>query len=329
MVQLIAPNIYRIAVGLPNSPLKVLNSYVITGGQRNLIIDTGFNRPECLEFLKNGLDEIGLDMSETDIFVTHLHADHCGLVSQIMSPESRVYMSEPDWQLFHSATTKPDTYWLPMEQLFIREGYPEEELIRSRLHHPGRKFLSEAPFDCIFIKDGDFLPYGGGQLQCVSTPGHTPGHMCLYDPERQILFTGDHLLFDISPNIATWETMPDALSYYLQSLEKVSQLPIEQALTAHRENEGDFQKRVEELQHHHAERLADIMEIVAESPGINGYEVTSRMKWSIRAASWEDFPPGQRWFAVGEAIAHLNHLVDSGDITRTVRDGIHTYTITV
>ena len=341
MIYTIEPDIYRITVDLPENPLKSLNSYVITGGKRNLIIDTGFNRSESFSSLKRGIKELELDMDKTDIFVTHFHADHSGLVSQIMSPQTRVFMGEIDFQLLSMSLLSEKKVWNAVEQNFSREGYPLKELGYSKLYNPARNLVG-ALFESTTVQDGDTLPYGDGGLQCVMTPGHTPGHICLYDSKRQILFTGDHVLFDITPNINTWEhllyhitpditagkNLPNSLQCYLESLQKVSSLPVKKALTAHRENTGDFQQRIKELQLHHKNRLDDVKRIIMNSPGINGYQVASQMKWSIRVKSWAEFPQTQRWFAVGEAIAHLKHLVDSGEITLTVRDGINTYTLT-
>ena len=68
------------------------------------------------------------------------------------------------------------------------------------------------------VEDGDVLHRGGFSFECICTPGHTPGHMCLYDREKRVFLSGDHVLFDISPNITCWSTMHDALGSYIESL---------------------------------------------------------------------------------------------------------------
>ena len=68
------------------------------------------------------------------------------------------------------------------------------------------------------LQDGAALHYGGRMLRCVLTPGHTPGHLCLYDPARRRLFCGDHVLFHITPNICRWQGVEDSLGDYLKSL---------------------------------------------------------------------------------------------------------------
>ena len=69
------------------------------------------------------------------------------------------------------------------------------------------------------------LEAGGRRLTCLPAPGHTPGQLCFWDESDGILFTGDHVLFDISPNITPWNGMEDALGCYLDSLRAVRELP--------------------------------------------------------------------------------------------------------
>ena len=79
MIEEIRNHLYRLEVPLPKNPLKATNSFILVSDDRNLIIDSGFNRPECLEAMQAGLQEIDLDLSRTDFLSTHLHADHQGL----------------------------------------------------------------------------------------------------------------------------------------------------------------------------------------------------------------------------------------------------------
>ncbi|MBT9160988.1 MAG: MBL fold metallo-hydrolase [Dehalococcoidia bacterium] len=88
MVDEILPNLYRIEVPLPDSPLKAINSYVVKAGGQALIIDTGMNRPECMRAISSGLKEIDVNPKKADFFVTHIHADHSGLVSSLAADAS-------------------------------------------------------------------------------------------------------------------------------------------------------------------------------------------------------------------------------------------------
>jgi glyoxylase-like metal-dependent hydrolase (beta-lactamase superfamily II) len=78
MVEEIVPNLYHAEIPLPRSPLKWLNSYIVKGGNRFLIVDTGFNSEECLNEMNANLQKLGVDLNRTDIFITHLHVDHIG-----------------------------------------------------------------------------------------------------------------------------------------------------------------------------------------------------------------------------------------------------------
>jgi glyoxylase-like metal-dependent hydrolase (beta-lactamase superfamily II) len=79
----ILPNLYCIKVPLPQNPLGFINSYVIKAKGRSLIIDTGMNQKECEDALHYGLNELGIDLKKADIFITHFHEDHIGLVPSL------------------------------------------------------------------------------------------------------------------------------------------------------------------------------------------------------------------------------------------------------
>lgn len=66
-----------------------------------------------------------------------------------------------------------------------------------------------------------------------------------------------------------------------------------------------------------------MLDIVRRSDGINAYTLTGLMRWNIRAKSWEDFPAGQKWFAMGEALAHIYRLCVLGKVRRELLDDGH------
>ncbi|MGW8321274.1 MAG: MBL fold metallo-hydrolase, partial [Thermodesulfobacteriota bacterium] len=92
----IQDRLWRIEVPLPGNPLKSINSYVIKSRPRNLIIDTGLDRQECLDAILGGLDEAGVDLDETDFFITHMHADHSALVPKLVRDGSKICFNRPD-----------------------------------------------------------------------------------------------------------------------------------------------------------------------------------------------------------------------------------------
>jgi glyoxylase-like metal-dependent hydrolase (beta-lactamase superfamily II) len=120
--------------------------------------------------------------------------------------------------------------------------------------------------------------------------------------------TGDHVLYHITPNICRWGGVADSLGDYLASLEKIRALAADTVLPAHRTAEGSLERRVDELTAHHRRRLADARRTLLSAPGLTAYEIAGRMAWEIRCRTWADFPLTQKFFAVGEALAHLDYL---------------------
>lgn len=318
MTEKIFDNVYRIDVPLPNNPLKNLNSYVILG-ERSLIIDTGFNLPECLAALTSGLAELKVDMDRTDIFLTHLHADHSGLASLIRGRDTRIFISGEDrGRLIGFLSPEP---WDRAFDMYVKEGFPAEKLEKMWTDNPAHALAAPPYYDYVAVEDGEELNYGGHSLRCVSTPGHTPGHMCLYMPEKKAMFLGDHVLFKITPNITRWEDVPDSLGDYLSSLDTLEKYEVDIPLPAHRQVLCTVGERVEQLKAHHEKRIAEALAAVRENPGITAYDVAGKMNWDIRCRSWEDFPLTQKWFAVGEAMSHLDWLV-AHDRAERVFDGV-------
>ena len=215
--------------------------------------------------------------------------------------------------------------WENQARRFLTEGFPEEEFQQVKANNPGRLYQSSDTLDTLPADEGTVIEVGGIRLECIFTPGHTPGHTCLYWPERKILFSGDHVLFDITPNISIWESLPDPLATYFASLGKIYRLPVRLCLPGHRANSGELQQRIQALLHHHKERLEEVVRLVEANPGSTAYDTARRMTWSIRSKGWEDFPVGQKWFAVGEAMTHLACLVNLGVLRKHEKDGFQAY----
>jgi len=314
MVKEILTDLYKIDIPLPMNPLKTLNSYVIKAPERNLIIDTGWNQEECLNAMQAGLRELGVDIRKTDLFITHLHADHLGLAPFLASETSTIYFNQPDADRIRSGTL-----WDDLLNFTRLNGFPESKLKGAIDSHPGFKFglKKEVPFH--ILRDGDRINIGDKEFWCVETPGHTRGHMCLYEPRTKIFLAGDHLLNDISPTIQSWSDDWDPLEEYLKSLDKVYQFDIELVLPGHRSIINHYKERIQELKSHHQKRLEEIISILGKGSQ-DAYQIASQMTWDIMYDSWELFPISQKWFGMGEAIAHLKYLVQKGTIQKKIEN---------
>jgi glyoxylase-like metal-dependent hydrolase (beta-lactamase superfamily II) len=319
MIEEVRDRLYRIEVPLPNSPLKELNSYVIKADDRNLIIDTGFNRSVCFEAMQEGIRALNIDLSKTDFMITHMHADHAGLISRLATKTSTIYFSRIDARVFDK-----ENNWQSMIDYAQINGFPADELIKALHNHPGFKYSPKTIPDFTLIDDGNVIEMGDYRLQCIGTPGHTEGHICLYDEDKRILFSGDHVLYNITPHIESWAYQINSLKNYMNSLDKVYNLPISIVLPGHRNFFTDLRGRIDELKEHHKLRADEVLDVV-ESKTKNAYEIAASMTWDIDCASWADFPIAQKWFATGEAIAHLRYLESEGRIQRNTESEIVTF----
>jgi glyoxylase-like metal-dependent hydrolase (beta-lactamase superfamily II) len=315
MTEEVLPNIFRTEIPLPGNPLKAINSYLIRGEDRFLMIDTGMNREECLRAMRSALHELNVDLKRTDFFITHIHADHLGLVSELAQETSKVYFNAPDAEIFQNSD-----HWKSMASTAARHGFPEADVDAALKRHPGRMYRARGALNLILLKEGDILSSGPYVFHCVSTPGHTRGHMCLYEPRTKIFFAGDHVLDDITPNISLWSDHDDPLREYLASLDKVNRYEIARILPGHRRLIDDPRRRIAELKRHHEIRAAEVLSILRKGRQ-TAYQVASQMTWDIDCRRWEDFPLPQRWFATGEALAHLQYLQGEGKVLRETIGG--------
>lgn len=322
LVKKIAENIYCFPIPLPDNPLKWLNCYVIRGyeGQRSLLMDTGFNQKPCLDALLQGMQELGLRPELTDIFLTHLHSDHTGNAAVLSEMGCRVLMGEIDKARMNKSR------WAKRMELFEVEGMPHELIQQVIDSNPGMLYAPKL-FDAVGVADGDMLSYGGYELECIHVPGHTPGQICLYAKKEKILFSSDHILFDISPNITVWAGFEDPVGQYIESLGKIMELDVVLCLPAHRTTGSKtMRERAQELIAHHQRRLAETERIIRENPGIRAYDMAGMMSWRIRARSWAEFPPAQKNFAFLETLAHIEYLLARGKIRKlTDEDGKASY----
>ncbi|MEW6034427.1 MAG: MBL fold metallo-hydrolase [Chloroflexota bacterium] len=318
MVEELLPGLYRIEVPLPNSPLKALNSYVVHGRDRSLVVDTGMNREECLRPMLSGLEELGMDLRKTDFFITHLHADHLGLVGRLASGSSRVYFNRSDAAITNSE--RSEERWQQLHAFYLANGFPEPELNEAWKSHPGRRYNAGRGIDFHIVEEGDTIGVGDYLFTCVETKGHTPGHMCLYEAKKKVLLCGDCILFDITPNITFWPELDNSLRDYLASLEKLAALDVALVLPGHRRAWPDLRGRVNELKEHHRARLGEVLSALDDGAK-TAFEVAPHVTWDIECDSWKEFPPTQKWFAIGETVAHLRYLEKEGKVRRAEAGG--------
>jgi len=232
----IIPGIYRLRVPIPNNPLEYTNTYLIRGDGENLLIDTGWNSEDALQSLKRQLSETGVNIKDISrVLVTHAHGDHYGLAGQIKELSgasiSLHYLEE---KLLAPRYQNLDEFLSQTEQWFRSNGVPESELPISWPGPAGGPRPSAPILPDTTLRGGETISAGAFNLQVVWTPGHSQGHICLYEPALKILFSGDHVLPVITPNISLQpQSGLNPLSDFINSLNVVREFDVSLVLPAH------------------------------------------------------------------------------------------------
>ena len=320
----IAKNIYCFPVPLPGSPLKELNCYVVKGEQRHLMVDVGFNMPPVHKAIIDGFEELGLSLADTDIYLTHLHADHTGLIEELKKECGKIYISEPD--SVHVNRNSEDSYWIECMSIQSHMGFPDDETLDYK-DHPAYVGGTLTYADFEYVTDGMKLSYGGYNFEAIDLKGHTPGQMGLYDKETGVFFCGDHILNKITPNINLWDFKMDYLGLFLENLKKVkATLNVRNLLSAHRAHVENTNERIDQLLAHHDKRLANVLALL-ESGKHTVYDIAMEVPWDFAGGYFGRFPAAQKWFAASEVFAHLEHLRIIGKIDLTIDGPTYKYNV--
>lgn len=320
------PNIYLEELPLTGNPLKSINVFIVKTQERNLIIDTGFNNDEVKQAMTDYVRKLDLDLSKTDLFLTHLHSDHVGLAGFLTKEGiANIYMSAVDGELVKAGTDANGEHWSHIIANAHKQGLSVDGLKIE--DHPGFKNRPSEGFDFVPCHAGDKLDIGEFHFTMIDEEGHSPGMLGLYEPEKKILFCGDHILGKITPNITYWgEEYGDSLGIYLKNLKKLKDYKIEFLFSSHRFLVEDVNARIDELVNHHEKRLNETLSILERYGKLTVRDITRNMHWDISAKSWEEFPASQKWFAAGEAAAHLVYLIHRGKVKEEIReDGVALY----
>lgn len=316
-------NIFQLRIPLPIPSLKHLNAYLIRAENRYLLIDTGIVGDKAFEELSRQLAEIGVKPEDlTEILVTHFHIDHVGLVPRLRKLSgAQLIVSTKTTEAVQLVTQTYESYWENLTNIYKEAGVPTELVEQMLKATPG--YLYQAVYEELArpsrtLEDREKISMGDYSFQAVLTPGHAPGHICLYEPKRRLLMAGDHLLPTITPHVTQWGEESNALADYLNSLDKVGKLDVDVVLPAHEELFKNHRKRISELKEHHRLRATEMLSEI-QRQGLTAYQIASRIHWNVDYASWDRFPLFQKYLAVGETLAHLKFLEEQGQVKKSKR----------
>lgn len=318
MITEVAKDIYTFEVVLPRNPLKALNVYVIKGEDRTVLFDTGFNAPESEAALRAGLQALDLELEDVEVVLTHLHSDHVGLVNLFTDAGCKVYAGEVDGALMN--TMSAEEYWEELEALFPLYGMNEDEIMTGE--NPAFKHRLTEAIDFIPLSIGEEFIVGDYRFEVLDLSGHTPGHIGLYDADKKFIFSADTVLDPITPNITFWGfEYEDILNTYVETLTRLKGLNLEKAFAAHRKIIENPSERMSEIIVHHNERLEEILGAMSDDKEYTVRDISANISWRVPAKNWDEFPRSQKWFATGETMAHLHHLVETNIVEMKEENG--------
>ena len=325
----VADGIFRIPLPLPDDGLKAVNAYLLRSEDGDLLIDCGWDDPQTWEVLMAALDRLGSGIGSVRlVFATHVHGDHLGAAGRIRDGgRAFVTLGLGDRESAVLLATDPDLARSRTRALLRRYGADSvaDAMDEAAAREPGRVWLT--PLPDLFISGGA-VRMTGRELEVIPTPGHTRGHLCLWDRAGAILFAGDHVLPHITPSIGV-EVPDDSLPLlnFLRSLEQVRELPAKLVLPAHGPAFHDLAGRIDELLEHHRQRLLLCQEAVAVGAR-TALDVARALPWTRRGRRFEDLDTFNQMLAVGESAAHLELLAERGELGRVMSNSVVAFTPT-
>jgi glyoxylase-like metal-dependent hydrolase (beta-lactamase superfamily II) len=324
-VEQVRPGLWSVPVPIPDSPLRYTLSYLLGGSDGQLVVlDPGMDSGDGWSALTAGLAAAGAAAADvTGIVVTHAHPDHHNM-------SGRLRAASGAWVAMHAAEL--DT--LPSRQPVLPQhehaaadlgwlagcGVPTDVAMEITYTPQTISDMWTLVEPDRLLADGDLVDLAGRRLGVVWTPGHTPGHICLYDADHDLLLSGDHVLPRISPNVGmhAGEQEPP-LADFLDSLRRVAGYGGAEILPAHEYRFAGVDARVSQLLEHHEARCAEIMSVVRERGVSTVWAITTLLSWS---RGWDQVLGFMRRMALAETYAHVRYLVQRGDLRDTPGGGI-------
>lgn len=312
----IAPGVRWLRMPLPFA-LDHINLWLLEGDDGFTIVDTGYALPEVRAAWEAVIGN--LDKPVRRILVTHFHPDHLGLAAWLQEKTgASLSMTAGEfltgWAVWAQAAGHDVDH---MVAFFRRHGLDEARCssfeTRGNAYRQGVPALPERYRR---VRDGDVLKLTDAGWEVQVGHGHAPEHASLYCAESRVLISGDMLLPRITTNVSISAATPDAdsLADYLDSLQRWSGLGDEiLVLPSHGRPFYGARARVADLGAHHEARLAELLEACDD---------TARSAADLLPVLFDrKLDIHQTMFAMGEAIAHLNHLEQAGKIVRVDGDG--------
>jgi glyoxylase-like metal-dependent hydrolase (beta-lactamase superfamily II) len=263
----VLPGVWRLRLPLPWPGVPHCNAWALAAGDGIVLVDTGMHEPGSMMHLQRALDQARLRIEHVRLIVcTHAHVDHCGQAPAIAEQAGCEVWMHPN-HAHHTASTGDAEQALARRVEIARQsGVPEEPLRRwvERRRGQGSGQAGTLKVDRE-LTDGATVKTDLGEWQVIETPGHAPSHICLYQPGRRLLISGDHLLGRVSLYFDAGYT-PDPVGEFLSSLDKVADVDARLALSGHGRPFTDVPGHIAANRALVAERLDAVRAALAEGP---------------------------------------------------------------
>lgn len=303
-----APGVHRIKLPLPWE-LQDVNVHLVKLDEGYMLVDSGIGTGACFRALEESLQAAGIAWTDIRLLcLTHMHPDHVGLAARILEMSAAKLLMHRREAAYLAEVVNGGNHAPWLGRAFTSAGTPDnlQTSVHDSFEQLRRNFSELTPG--WVLDGGETIETADGPLEVVWTPGHSPGHICLYSTRHKFIISGDHMLENITPNIS-WVPERDTLGEYLDSLEMLVPYDIGTILPSHGGPFEGHARWIRATQEHHEERCGEILSLTRETP---------RTAHSLVEAMWQKkLTPFHYHFAVLEILAHLEHLLRTGRIAST------------
>jgi glyoxylase-like metal-dependent hydrolase (beta-lactamase superfamily II) len=303
----VLPGVWRLRLPLPWPGVPHCNAWALAAGDGIVLVDTGMHEPGSMSHLERALEQVGLRLDLVRLLVcTHAHSDHYGEAATIVERTGCELWMHPNYGHVRLAATDYDAALERRVEVALQSGVPEEPLRAYRESQRGRGIgiagLVEPDRELVpgVVVDTDLGPW-----TVHETPGHAPSHVCLFQPDRRLLVSGDHVLGRVSLYYDFGHT-PDPAGEFLHSLDVVDELDARLCLPGHGRTFTDVRAHVDANRVAVRERLARVREVIGNGDGpLTAYE-------AVPLVYGQPVTPMTANWWLSETLAYLTHLEREG-----------------